>query len=74
MVSARSRESPESIIVASCRAMIARSLSVTLSPKPGIEISLLSPEVPTSLIDMGARPIVLQPVRDRAWFGPRCGP
>ena len=35
MVSARSSESPELIIVANWRDMIARSLSLTFAPKPG---------------------------------------
>ena len=41
MLSARSSDRPELIIVANWRDMIARSLSFTLSPKPGILISLL---------------------------------
>ena len=43
MFSERSSESPLLIIVANCRDMIARSLSLTLGPKPGIAISAFIP-------------------------------
>ncbi len=53
IVSERSSDSPELTIVANCRDMIARSLSPTLLPKPGMMMSRLRPAL-AWVIDTGA--------------------
>ncbi len=53
IVSERSSDRPELTIVANCLDMIARSLSPTLLPNPGMESSRLSPAL-ACVIDTGA--------------------
>ncbi len=56
--SVRSSERPAEIIVAICRAITARSLSPTFSPMPGIVMSRWRPVFVTSVMDVGASPMV----------------
>src|SRR5665648_609601 len=66
--SARRIDRPELIIVASWRASTAMSFSGILSPNPGILISLRRPPVFTSVMEIGATPMVFRRLTTAPWL------